>query len=65
MSRPNPLITTPQLAELCGVSRDWLYKQAQAGMLPHYKCGRKVKWDYQEVLSALAAPKESRHDKAD
>jgi excisionase family DNA binding protein len=33
------LLTVPEVAEMLGMSRDWVYKKSAAGELPHRKLG--------------------------
>ncbi len=43
-------------AEHFTVSRDALYKRIRLGQIPHYKFGRKVLVDLNEVRAALRVP---------
>lgn len=46
-------MTADQLAEVLGVSRAHIFEQAARGLLPHYRIGRSVRFDLNEVLVAV------------
>ena len=35
-----PLLTAQEVVERLGVSRDWVWAQARAGVIPHVRLGR-------------------------
>jgi excisionase family DNA binding protein len=49
-----PFLTADQVAEVLGMSRDWVYERALAGDLPSYKLpGGKRRFLYSELLAAV------------
>jgi len=64
--RPNPpehFLTAEQVAELLGMSRDWVYERASAGDLPSYKLpGGKRRFLYSELLAAVKQFREGPPD---
>lgn len=47
-----PLLTAAQLAQLVGLSRDTVYRQALRGDIPSHKFGRAVRFRLSEVTAA-------------
>jgi excisionase family DNA binding protein len=47
----DPLLTAEQVAELLGMSRDWVYAEVRAGRIPHVRLGRYVRF----LESSIAA----------
>ena len=45
----NNLLTPQQIADLLGMSRIWVYKQAEKGLLPFYRVGDAIRFDPQEI----------------
>jgi excisionase family DNA binding protein len=57
-------LTARELAEILGVSEDWVYGQAAAGYLPSYKFGGHRRFKLSEIKAwaaahAVAEPKPS------
>jgi excisionase family DNA binding protein len=53
------MLTADEVAELFGMSRDWVYDQALARELPSYKLpGGKRRFLYSELIEALQRFKE-------
>lgn len=51
---PERLLSPAEVAELFGMSRDWVYERALAGDLPSYKLpGGKRRFLYSELREAL------------
>ena len=38
------LLTVPQVCELLGVHRDWLYVEVAEGRIPHIRLGRNIRF---------------------
>jgi excisionase family DNA binding protein len=56
VSRPDrePFMNAEEVAEVFGMSRDWVYDRALAGDLPSYKLpGGKRRFLYSELLDAV------------
>jgi excisionase family DNA binding protein len=47
------------IAELLDVPATWVREQARAGTIPHYRLGRYVRFDVEEVFAWLAACREA------
>jgi excisionase family DNA binding protein len=53
-SGPERFMTADEVAEVFGMSRDWVYERALAGDLPSYKLpGGKRRFRYSELLEAV------------
>jgi excisionase family DNA binding protein len=53
-NQPERLLSAHEVAELFGMSRDWMYDQALARELPSYKLpGGKRRFLYSELVEAL------------
>jgi excisionase family DNA binding protein len=51
---PERFMTADEVAEVFGMSRDWVYERALAGDLPSYKFpGGKRRFLYSELLAAV------------
>jgi len=50
-----PLIGPQAVAALADVSLTWVYTKAEAGVLPHFKVGKYLKFRPSEVLAWLEA----------
>lgn len=48
------LLSVQEVADLYGVPRSWVYAQAEAGRLPHFKIGRYVRFKREEIADWLA-----------
>ena len=47
-------LTSPrELAGMLDLSLSWIYYQVERGSLPHYKCGRYLRFDMEEVQAWL------------
>jgi excisionase family DNA binding protein len=51
------LLTMGQVAERLNVSRGWLYKKIQAGIIPHFKIGGMVRFDPKDLDEWLSGHK--------
>jgi excisionase family DNA binding protein len=51
---PSDLTTLPALAAQLRLPREWLRAQAQAGLLPYLRVGRRMLFSRQAVMTALA-----------
>jgi len=47
------LISTDELAKILGVKKSWLYRMVSRKKLPHYRCGKYIKFNLREVLRYL------------
>ena len=49
------LVGVKEIAEVLGVSPGWVYRRTRLGghVIPHYKVGRHVKFDADEVLAFI------------
>lgn len=43
------LVSVDEAASATGLSKTKLYKSAKAGKAPHYRCGRAVRFDIEEL----------------
>ena len=49
----NRLVSVEDIADLLGVSKYTVYRKAEAGLIPCYRIGRKLRFDTAAVLAAL------------
>ncbi len=49
----NNLLNPQQIADLLGMSRIWVYKQAEKGLLPFYRVGDAIRFDPEEIEAYL------------
>ena len=49
----NSLLNPSQVAGLLGMSRVWVYKQAEKGLLPFYRVGEAIRFDPDEIRAYL------------
>ncbi|MBU4176080.1 MAG: helix-turn-helix domain-containing protein [Actinobacteria bacterium] len=49
----NRLVTAQELAELLRVEVAWVWAKSRNGELPHYRAGHYLRYNVNEVLSAL------------
>jgi excisionase family DNA binding protein len=49
-----PYIDIKELEKLTKLPRSWLYAQAAGGHLPHYKCGKYLRFKISEIEQWLA-----------
>ena len=49
----NNLLTPQQMANFLGMSRIWVYKQAERGLLPFYRVGDAIRFDPEEIAGYL------------
>jgi excisionase family DNA binding protein len=47
-----PLVNAQQLAEVLGVSKSTVLEQAARGRIPHYRIGKSVRFNADDVLKA-------------
>ena len=65
LNPPEPYLSASEVAEVLGMSRDWIYERAKAGDLPSYKLpGGKRRFLYSELQHALQRLKEGEPDSA-
>ena len=65
MSKParEPFMNADEVAEVLGMSRDWVYERAQSGELPSYKLpGGKRRFLYSELLETVRRYREGPPD---
>jgi excisionase family DNA binding protein len=48
-----PYINIKELEEHTGLPRSWLYAKAADGYIPHYKCGKYLRFKISEVEAWL------------
>jgi len=48
---PNPkkLLTADDIAEMLGMSKDWIYEQVRANRIPHVRLGRYVRFRQEAI----------------
>ncbi len=49
------LVTVPVLAEYLNVPKSFIWSKTRSGKIPHYKVGKYLRYDLQEVATALRA----------
>ena len=47
------LLNSKQVADLLGMSKIWVYKQAEKGLLPFYRVGDAIRFDPEEIKAYL------------
>ena len=52
---PEPLLTPQDVATWLKMSRVWVYKQAEKGMLPFHRVGDAIRFDPEEIRLYLAS----------
>lgn len=57
----DPMLDVMQAAEILGVSREWVYKLAGRGELPHYRLGRSIRFRRSELEAFLEAARRGGH----
>lgn len=45
----NGILTLPEVAQRLRVSRTWVYKKCEAGIMPHFRIGRMVRFREKEL----------------
>jgi excisionase family DNA binding protein len=53
MDTPIKLVSPRRLAVALELPLSWIYTQAEKGYLPHYKCGKYLRFDLGEVQAWL------------
>lgn len=48
-----PLLTVDQVAAWLNMSREWVYKAAEKGLLPFHRVGEAIRFDPDEIQSYL------------
>jgi putative molybdopterin biosynthesis protein len=48
-----PLLTPQEVATWLKMSRVWVYKQAERGLIPFHRVGEAIRFDPNEILSYL------------
>jgi len=48
-----PLVSSKVVGRACGVHHRTIELHAQKNLLPHYRCGGSLRFDLDEVLSAM------------
>jgi excisionase family DNA binding protein len=51
------LLNSQQVADLLGMSKVWVYKQAESGLLPFYRVGEGIRFDPEEIDAYLDSRK--------
>lgn len=54
---PEPLLTPQELASWLKMSRVWVYKQAEKGLLPFHRVGDAIRFDLGEIRGYLESRK--------
>jgi len=49
-----PFLDIRELEKITKLPRSWLYSQAAKGYLPHYKCGKYLRFKISEIEEWLA-----------
>jgi len=49
----NSLLNPSQVAGLLGMSRVWVYKQVEKGLLPFYRVGEAIRFNPEEIQGYL------------
>jgi excisionase family DNA binding protein len=63
--QPEPFLSADEVAELFGMSRDWVYERALARELPSYKLpGAKRRFLYSELMDAAKRFREGSRPEA-
>lgn len=62
--QPEPFVTVEEVAEILGVSTNFVYEKSAAGVIPCWKFGRYNRYRISEVIAALTveADKELAED---
>jgi len=55
---PESLLTPKQVAEWLNMSRIWVYKQAEKGLLPFHRVREAIRFDPNDILGYLEGKKE-------
>lgn len=50
MPNGNGVLTLPEVAKKLRVSRTWLYKKCEAGLIPHLRIGKMVRFVETDIL---------------
>ena len=50
-----PFLKVQQLAALTGLPSSWWYARAESGQVPHYKCGKYLRFRWSEIERYLSA----------
>jgi excisionase family DNA binding protein len=56
------LLNSQQVAELLGMSKVWVYKAVESGLLPFYRVGDAIRFDPKEIEAYLESRKGLRRD---
>jgi excisionase family DNA binding protein len=51
------LLNSQQIADLLGMSKIWVYKAAESGLLPFYRVGDAIRFDPEEIEGYLKSRK--------
>lgn len=62
MDDDDKLIGPRELADQTGLPVSWIYSKAEAGVLPHYKIGKYIRFRPSEVRTWLEAQRRGRID---
>lgn len=52
---PEQLLTVHDVARFARCSKSWVYKQVEAGLLPHIRIGSMIRFDMAAVKAFFAA----------
>ena len=59
----NGYLTLPEAAKIMQVSNAWLYKKAKAGVVPHRKIGRMIRFHRKDIDELMDAHKTGKAGK--
>jgi excisionase family DNA binding protein len=54
VSGPEKLITADAVADLVGMTKDWVYAETRAGRIPYVPCGRYYRYRPSSIAEWLA-----------
>lgn len=49
----DPLLTVTQLAKILAVSTSLIYKWVEVGVIPHYRFGKAIRFDFTQIIEWL------------
>jgi excisionase family DNA binding protein len=64
METPMKLMSPREIAVALGLPLSWIYAQAERGALPHYKCGKYLRFEFGEVQVWLRQHRRGGNDQA-
>lgn len=54
------LVTIGEAASLLKISREFLYRLTRSGQLPHYRCGKEIRLDAEEIREFFKVPSQRK-----